>query len=294
MQNIGRRLIGYGASGAAVAALVYGGFFYRADAEVGTLLGSAKVQLSLAMSMPAHDKNGAPVAARESLLAEVETIAASLEVRQPGLFEALELRAYIAYARGDRDRAVALYRQLEQHHDCREEYRTDLAFNRAGILEEAGRLDEALASLQQSQARMATDDQARSGLRQARILDQLDRRPQARDLLVGIATADATTPMRRMAAAQALEAMQALPDARAAYERAAVGEPIANYFLARLKVRAGEIDTGLTLLERAVEDVGPRVRELVRGDESTWQACAETERFRNVMDAAAAAAPMGR
>ena len=41
-----------------------------------------------------------------------------------------------------------------------------------------------------------------------------------------------------------------------AYERAVAGAPIANYYLARLKVRAGEIDTGLTLLERAVEDAG--------------------------------------
>lgn len=287
MQDTKRRMVGYGVASAVVAGLIYGGFVYRVDADLGTQLSSARVQLGLAMSRAAGDP------AREALLARVEEIARTLEATRPGLFEALELRAYLAYARGDRDRAITLYGELLAHPGCLEEYRSDMAFNRAGILEEAGRLEEALTCLRQTRDRMSADDRTRSGLRQARILDRLDRRPEARELLVGIVTDAATTPMRLLTAAQALERMQALSEAGQAYQRAAAAEPVANYYLARLKVQAGEFDTGLTLLERAVEDAGPRVRELVRGDEATWQPCAETERFKNVMDAAAAA-PAGR
>jgi len=294
MRDTGKRLIGYGVSCTVLAGLVYGGFIRTADPDVGTLLGAAEVQLRLAMSYPAHDKNGAPMAAREGLLVEIERLVDAVDEIEPGLFETLELRAYLAYAHGDNDRSIALYRQLEAHPGCREAYRTNLAFNRAGLLEEAGRPEEALASLQRSQGRMAADDRVRSQLRQARILDRLGRRPEARDLLVGITRAEATTPMRLLVAAHTLEELGALEEADAAYLRASADEPLANYYLARLKVRSGQIDKGLTLLERAVEAAGPKVRDFVRDDEADWAPCAEIERFKNVMNAAAAAAPPGR
>jgi tetratricopeptide (TPR) repeat protein len=287
-------LVGYGVSGALLGGLIWAGFVHVGDADVGTLVGSAEVQLRLAMAMPASDKHGRPVPAREQLLDEVGAILDRIDAQGPRPFEALELRAYLAYAEGEPERSAELYRQALVHPGCAAEYRADLQLNRAGMLARAGDVERALRELREAEAAMTAGHRSRSRLRQAEILHAAGRRGEAREAVLTIVADDAAGSVPWAAAGRALEALGDPEAAQRAYGRAAAEDPIANYHLGRLKVAAGEIDNGLTFLERAAAVAGPRVRALVREDGAIWQPCADNARFQSVMQTSESAAPPGR
>jgi tetratricopeptide (TPR) repeat protein len=289
-----RRPIGYGASALVVAGLLWAGFVHEGSADVGTLLGSAEVQLRLAMSMPAKDKAGRPLPAREQLLREVSDLLDRIDARGDRPFESIELRAFLAYATGEPGRGAELYRQALAHPGCAAEYRADLLLNRCGLLAEAGEPEQALRELRAAEGGMNASERARSRLRQAEILDRIGRRGEARGAAIAVLEDSAVGPVRWIEAGRMLERLGDPAAAMRAYAQAAPGDPLAEYHLARLKVLAGEIDNGLTLLERAAAAAGPRVRDLVRRDRAAWESCAANARFQSVMQPSEPAAPAGR
>ena len=55
--------------------------------------------------------------------------------------------------------------------------------------------------------------------------------------------------------------------------------PIADYHLARLKLRQGDVDTCFELLSRATESRPTEVRRMLRDEAEAWSDVAEDPRF---------------
>jgi hypothetical protein len=100
-------------------------------------------------------------------------------------------------------------------------------------------------------------------------------------------------PIASIDAGLYLEESAAPALAEAAFRRAAEGESIANYYLARLKVRARDFDTGLDLLQHVVASNRRQVQRLVELDADVWEAVRGDARF-TVLFAADKTARPGR
>jgi tetratricopeptide (TPR) repeat protein len=126
-------------------------------------------------------------------------------------------------------------------------------------------------------------------LEEAAILRQLDRRPEAIQRIAAV-TADANAPsMASLQAGQELFELGDFPAAEAALARAVPELPIANYWLARLKLQQNDVDSCLGLLGRAAKAQPAEVRRLLDNEPAAWSAVAADARFQELQRPPAAA-----
>lgn len=273
----------YGASSLVLSGLVYAGFVWQPEVDVWTLLSSADVQVRMAYGMPSHDQAGRVLAAREELIAAAERNLEAVERQAPGMAIALEFQGFVRGLRGDPAGAAALYRRASAAADATPEQRQVLVFNEARMLAQAGDTTAALAVFAAASGWLPPELQAERQVEEAELLRRAGRLSEAETTLDSIAGNAVVAPTAWIEAGLVYERLQRTEMAERCYQRASGGAPMGNYHLARLKLRGGDADNALELLERAWNVVPAEVRRQIGDDRDAWQALAESARFQKLI-----------
>lgn len=289
-----KRLTAYGLSAAVVGGLVYAGFVYEAEPDAMTLLSSVDIQIRLASGMPEKDEDGEVVEIRAKMLREIRRDLDRVEKQLPNSAQVAEYRAFLAYVEGDARVAAELYRAARELDGCSQDLWDSLVINEVRMLRLVGDLDTALAVLVSNRDRLQSEVLGTADLHQARILDGMGRTEEAVLLTDGVGQRGAEYPMAAMEAGGMLEAWRKMDRAEAAYLAASRGDPTGHYYHARLKVRMGDVDRSMGLLELAVSAAPSKVRALVDRDAQDWEVVAGTRRFRTLMSPEGSASTPGR
>lgn len=249
------------------------------EADVTVLLGSAKVQLQAACLTPERDLDGEALSSRVVLIETVVGHLESVERRKPGMTETSYYRGFAHMLQGEFLAAASCYERARACADCNEEQRDELAFEEARMRAAAGDPDAALRVLRGHRARLDARYGHRRRLEEARLLTSLDRAEEALASLSIVAADSAAPPMARLEAGQLYLGLGRDVEAASLLERAREGAPISDYFLARLKLRQGDVDSCFERLARAYEARPAEVRRLLREEADAWSAVTEEERF---------------
>lgn len=284
----GKRALLYGGAALVLAGLGVAWTNGRAGADVMTLLSSADVQLRLAYAMPAKDKQGVDLSARVAMIDDAEKNLALVERQEPGKAVTAEFLGFAKMLRGDFAGAAADYARARQCADCEAEQRDVLTFNQARMLARAGRRDQALEVFAASARALDGRFGHQRSLEEATILRELGRRADAAKRLDQVARDTAAPPMASLQAGVEYLELGFHDQAEATLLRAAGAIPIADYHLARLKLRQGEVDTCLQLLERVSKAQPAEVRRRIREEPEAWRSVSELPRFQELAAPAAA------
>ncbi len=241
-----KRWIAYPVASAVAGALVWYCYIRPVDAEYMTLLGSAQLQAGLASGISADTTNADGKALRAKLLADANDWLDRAERAEPGAIETAQLRAWIVLLEGDHAGAARQYQAIHDRPDCSPELKEQTVQNMAKVWSIAGDHQRGLAVLDRYPP-AGEPSIARQALR-VRLEFKAGQPGRARDEAVALAAGDSEDA--RLTAAVLLESMGEWQSAEAAYRRTD-GE-LRDYRLARLKLRAGETDTAVELLDRAV------------------------------------------
>lgn len=285
MNETGKRALLYGGAMVVLGGITAAWGSTRADADVLTLLSSADVQLRMAYVLPADGR--AP--ARDELIATASSHLEVVERQQPGMAVTAEFRGFAHMLRGEFGEAAASYRAARSCSDCQEEQRDVLVFNEARMLAKGGQLTQALEVFARHGAALDLRFGHQRGVEEAQILRRLERREEAEAKLAAI-VADAAAPsFLVLQAADELVTLGADAMGESALRRIAGEQPMADYHLARLKLRRGEVDTSLELLERAFATRPAEVRQRLRSEGEAWSVVAGTTRFQRLEEPTRAA-----
>lgn len=289
-----QRVLEYAGSAVVVATLGYLGFFYSVDADYMTLLGAANshAEGALLIGPDARGKHGQLL--RKELLDQAADLVERAEASAPGIAQACEVRAFITSLRGEHLAAAALYAEARTLLSCGREMRDDLVLNQVRALLQGQRPDRGLELLDAETAGLLSQNETVARHLRARALRQSGRLGEAHDLAIEIWNADTKGGVESILAGQLLEQLGDLIAAEAAYEKATSSEPIANYFIACLKVRGGQLDRGVEMLERAVSDARRETLRLLRRDRELWSRHVDAERLRKLTKPSGQAATPGR
>jgi hypothetical protein len=289
MNAFAKRVCLYGGAAAVLAGLGWLVATHIGEADVMTLLSSADMELRLAHGIPAVDKQGQPLDARLQMIAVAEGYLTSVERRQPGMAVTAEFTGFAHMLREQYAAAAASYARAQRCADCDDEQRDVLAFNEARMLAKAGKGDAALAVFERNAARLDARFGTQRRLEEATILRELGRPADAQARLDAVLADAAVTPSARLQAGIEFAALGR--DDAAATQFAAVSNdvPIADYHMAQLKLRQGDVDTGLDLLGRAARAQPAEVRRLLREEAAAWSAVAKDARFQEITKSGPAA-----
>lgn len=283
----------YSCTALVVGALVWGGFFYKADADVSTLVNSAEVKLRLAASMPIKDKKGQPVAARVNLLQQAREGLDAVERMEAHYAPVGELRAFLHYLEGRYEDSARAYAAARQMNECSEEMRESYSLNEARMWRAAGRPSDAAAVLERAREfRSAQRGQAQ--LEQVLALQDAGKQSDATRLADAIAADGTNDPVTRIEAGRCLERLGHWEAAERTYEVTRKETLEGTYALARLKLVKGAADKALDLLDECFARDGGKAKSLVESDRDDWQSVAAEARFRRLMDSSSNATPSGR
>lgn len=282
MNEQSKRALLYGGAMLVIGGLGVAYYARRTDADVMTLLSSADVQLRLAYAMPSKDKAGKPLDAREALIADAEKNLAIAQRIEPGTAVTAEFQGFALMLRGDFAGAAASYERAQQCVDCTAEQRDVLVFNQARMLAKAGRREQALATFAAAGKALDARFGHQRSLEEATILREMGRRQDAEQRLDGVTRDSAAPPMASLQAGLEYEALGHDDKATTAFERAAKAVPIADYHLAKLKLRRGDVDTCVQLLERVSKVQPAEVRRRIQEEPDAWRAASELPRFQEL------------
>jgi tetratricopeptide (TPR) repeat protein len=280
-----KRVLAYGFSTLLVGGLTYVGFFYEAEADPITLLSSVDIQIRLASVMPETNREGAPLETRVRMLREVRSNLDRVEAQLPNFAPAREYRAFLTFLDGDHLAAAGHYRALRGMDECTEDLWDSSIFNEVRMLRLAGEPERALEVLMAHTNGLQESNRGTADLHQARLLGSLGRTDSAVELAIRIGRRGAEDPTAALEAGRLLEGLERIEEADAAYRAASPGKPAANYYRARLKIRIGDVDRGMRLLELAVSATPSEVHNWVARDSKDWEAVAGTKRFRDLVGA---------
>lgn len=289
MHSLAKRCLGYGLATPIVAALCYGGFFYEVPPDPEHFLTQAEIKLRFAARLPAHRRDGAEVPARASMIADALQFVDRAEQISASTARTVEYRAFADYLRGNAKAAAAGYSKARTLAESSEQ-RGELALCEARMLALAGD-DQAALPLLDAAISLCSRAIPSARLERARILQRQQHNDDALAAARSVLDLEHATGDDLIETGQVLETLSRSDIASTAYCRAAEQTPIANYFAARLKVKAGEVDKALEMLERAQKDTGASVRALVEREPATWQSLAGTTRFRRLFPEMEAAQP---
>ena len=282
MNQLSKRSLLYG-----TATLVLGGLALavangNTDADAGTLLSSADVQLRMAYAIPEQDKQGHVLESRLHLIVDAERSLATVERMQPGMAVTAEFLGFAQMMRGKYAEAAASYRRAQGCPDCQDEQRDVLTFNEARMLAKAGSRELALEVFAAHGKALDARYGHQRSLEEAAILRELGRRGQAEQRLDAVVRDLTADPMAWLQAGLEYEQLGHVDKADGAFSKAAGAVPIADYHRARLKVLRGEVDTGMELLERAAKAMPAEVRRRIQEEAGAWSAVAKDARFQEL------------
>ena len=249
------------------------------EADVMVLLNSAEVQLQAAYMTPATDLDGEALTARTGLLETALGHLESVERRRPGMACTAEFRGFAHMLVGEHLQAAACYERARRCADCLEEQRDVLVFNQARMLVAAGEAHRALRLLAEHRDALDARYGQRRRLEEADILISLGRERQALQRLQLITAESSVAPMASLEAGLRYLQLGREAEATRALEAASKAAPIADYHLARLKLREGDVDTTFELLERAYAARPAEVRQRLRDEADAWSAVSQDARY---------------
>jgi len=252
------------------------------EADVMTLLSSADVQLRMAHAIPAVDDAGKPLDKRERMIAAAIEQLERVERMQPGMAVTAEFRGFAHLLHGEFAEAAQLYGKARRCEDCGDEQRDILAFNQARMLAKAGDGVQALEVFQRNKHAFDERFGHQRVLEEAGILRELGRDQEAFDRLHVVSSDVDASPMARLQAGQHYLALGQDSHAVHALESIQGEVPIADYYLARLKLRQGEVDTSLDLLERVSKARPAEVRQKLRDEADAWSVVSQDARFQQI------------
>lgn len=258
------------------------------DADVVTLLSSAQVQIQMAYAIPATDKLGQRLSARQDLIDGAEQNLTAVERIEPGLAGVAEGMALVHMLRGDFVASAASYHEAQGRADCKPDQRDVLAFNEARMLAKAGKPEAALQCFANNAAVIDARYAHHRALEEAGLLQGLGRTTEAAGRVENVLQ-DAAAPAAVVLQAGLAYVALGLDDkAATALMRASQEAPIAYYHLAQLKLQRGEVDTSMQLLERAKRAQPAEVGRLLRDEAAAWSAVAKDARFQQLGESAPA------
>jgi|GEM_PF-3345029 len=282
----------YGSAAALIGAVAVAWANTDTEADVMVLLSSAEVQLQAAYMTPAEDLDGAELSARRALICSVVEHLESVERRRPGMAVTAEFRGFAHMLQGEHLQAAACYARARGCDDCGGEQRDVLTFNEARMLAEAGHREQALAVFDARKSALDERYGTRRCLEEAKILVDLGRADEAVQRLRLVTAGSVATPMARLDVGQMYWELGLHEDAYGVWEGVSSEAPIADYYLARLKLGQGDVDSSLELLGRAYEARPAEVRQRLRKDADAWSAVNHDDRYR--LFVGSQAAPIGR
>ena len=287
MNSIHKRMALYGAAALALSGIGTAMVVVESEADAMTLLSTVDVQLRLAYGIPEYDTGG-EASSRQDMVDEAMASLDIVERQQPNMAVTAEFRGFAHMIKGEYRDAAACYGAARRCEDCGDEQGDVLAFNQARMLWEAGDAEGALAVFEQNAAALDSRFGHQRKIEQAKILGALGRGDEAVTHLEGVIADAVAEPMTWVQAGVELEKLGDLASAESAFGRALEAAPIANYYLGRLKLRQGAVDSAIECLERAVAAAPADTRRLVREEPEAWQELSEDERFRRLTGPAAA------
>jgi tetratricopeptide (TPR) repeat protein len=252
------------------------------EADILTLLSGAQAQLQLAYVIPKNDLEGEELTERANLIALANDQLERVDRIQPGMACTAEFRGFAHMLVDEFVEAASCYSIARKCADCDVESGAILAFNQARMLARAEKPAAALAVFDSSKGLIDQFYRHSRVLEQAEILAAVGRADDAVKLLDVLSMEDDVEPMVWIKAAQQYEDMGRFKAAEQALLRARMDLPIADYYLARLKLREGDSDIGIELLERASKAHPTEVRQLLLEEADAWAAVSENVRFQEL------------
>lgn len=294
MNDLQRRLSGYGAAAVVAGVLIWAAFLRHQPADLSTLMSSIDTQLRLAYGIPAEDKAGQPLSARQQLLDTAGQMLAEAEALAPRMAALREYRGFLLRLRGDCRGAAACYAEARELDGVDAELHDTLVFNEARMLDAANEPKAALAVFERHGGSLQAKYAAQCNLESAALLHQLERDAEAKELLLAVLQRKGEPPMAWIRAGEQLEQIGEADAADGAYARAADRAGGANYFRARLKLRQGDVDRCLQLLTRAAATAPAEVRRWIADDQLAWQELEADPRYQQLFAREAVPAQPGR
>jgi tetratricopeptide (TPR) repeat protein len=268
---------------------------FEAEPDFMTLLGAANSHAEQAentpLSLRASDGRGS---LRDELLDQAESYLDRAEAYDDKTAVGREVRAYITFVRGDYLLAARLYEEARSREGCSDEMRSDLVLNQARSLIKAERFPEVIALFEQDGQLLISQNETQGAVLRARALLAVGDHKAARELAREIESSDDKGANHIFAAGEIFEKVGDRASAEAAYSKALASNPLGNYFLARLKVRGGQLDRGIEMLGRALSDARLDTLQLLRNDRELWASHISEERLSDLMNASGKAATPGR
>src|SRR5690349_19450686 len=283
MHDLGKRCAGYGAAAAVAATLVWAGWIRYQPADIMTILGSVDTQLRMAYAIPATDKHGARLTARDEMVADAGRRIEEAAALEPHLALVEEFRGFWHMLRGEPRQAAACYRKARGMQGCDADMADTLTFNEARMLQKAGDVQAALAVFAERGPGIQGKWHTELELEWADLLTEAGRRDEAATRLLPLCTVS-EDPMTTVRAGELLVKLDRTQDAEVAFRNAGEVSPIGTYRLAVLKLTQGQSDRSMELLERARSAAPALVRKLVQQDRQTWAGMAADARIKQLLE----------
>lgn len=252
------------------------------EADVMTLLSSADVQLRMAHAIPATDAQGKALDTRENMITAAVGQLAKVERMQPGMAVTAEFRGFAHMLHGEFAEAAQCYGAARRCEDCGDEQHDILAFNQARMLAKAGDGVQALEVFRRNQEALDERFGHQRRLEEAQILRGLGRDDEAVQRLDVVRGDVEASPVARLQAGREYLELGQEQHALDALESIQGEVPIADYYLARLKLRQGDVDTCIEMLERVSKARPAEVRQKLRDEADAWSVVSHDARFQQI------------
>tara|TARA_R110002072_G_scaffold46591_10_gene129113 strand:- start:108633 stop:109511 length:879 start_codon:yes stop_codon:yes gene_type:complete len=276
------RVLLYGGAFVAVAGIAIAWSNTSTDADVMTLLSSADSQLRMAHAIPPVDLQGKRLDKRDEMIVHAIEQLGKVERIEPGLACTAEFRGFAHMLQGEFSEAAACYQDASMRNDCGDEQRDILAFNQARMLIQAGDAERALEVFATNKLTLDARYGHQRRLEEATILRELGRTEEAFARLEVVSSDADASSMARLQAGREYVELGDFPAAEEALRGAQNEIPIADYYLAQLKLRQGQADICIELLERVSKSRPTEVRRMLREEAEAWSAVSQDARFQEL------------
>ena len=282
MNELMSRVLLYGGASVAIAGIAIAWSTTSTEADVMTLLSSADSQLRMAEAIPAVDLKGQRFDKRDAMIVHAIGQLRKVEILEPGMACTAEFRGFAYMLQGDYSEAAACYQDARTCKDCGDEQHDILAFNQARMLVQAGDAVGALKIFTDNKTAFDARYGHQRRLEEAEILRGLGRATEAFARLKVVSSDVNAPPMARLQAGREYGELADYAAAEEALVSVRDEIPVADYYLAQLKLRQGQVDKCMELLER-VSNVRPaEVRRMLREEADAWSAVAQDVRFQEL------------
>lgn len=282
-ETTGRALL-YGGAVLGLATLAAVTMNATDEADALTLLSSADVQLRTAYAIPEFDKQGKRLDSRDALIDSAVEQLEAVDRLEPGMACTAEFRGFAHMLRGRYADAARCYGEARRCGDVGDEQRDVLTFNQARMLVEAGRYQAAIDVFGGAAAALDARYGHQRRLEEAAILRRMGRVEDAAERLRTVTDDDDADAMASLQAGREYARLGLVDAAEAALQRSRDELPIADYYLAQLKLQSGQTDSSIELLVRVHEARPAEVRRLLREEADAWSAVAEDVRVKELSE----------